>query len=66
MKLYNNDNAVVPVVGDYCSGLGIELNTIHLCLKEEAHKNVELNGKLLNWKSLNIQAQLLLLLHSIQ
>ena len=44
MKLYNNDNVVVPVVGDYCSGLGIDLNTIHLCLKEETHKNFELNN----------------------
>ena len=30
MKLYNNDHVVLPVVGDYCSGLGIYLNTIHL------------------------------------
>ena len=34
MKLYDND-AVVLVVGDLCSGLGIDLNTIHLCLEEE-------------------------------
>ena len=44
MKLYNNDNVELPVVGDYCSGLGIDLNTIHLCLKETAHKNFELNN----------------------
>ena len=43
MKLYNND-ILVPVVGDYCSGLGIDLNTIHLCLQEKKHKNFELNN----------------------
>ena len=50
MKLYNNDNVVLPVVGDYCSGLSIDLNTIHLCLKGTTHKNFELNnmGKFLN------------------
>ena len=50
MKLYNNDNVVLPVVGDYCTGLSIDLNTIHLCLKETTHKNFELNnmGKFLN------------------
>ena len=36
MKLYNN-NVVLPVVGDYCSGLGIDLNTIHLFLKGTTH-----------------------------
>ena len=47
MKLYNND-VVLPVVGDYCSGLSIDLNTIHLCLKETTHKNFELsNGAVL-------------------
>ena len=35
MKLYNKDNAVVSVAGDYCSGFGIDLNTIHLCQKEK-------------------------------
>ena len=43
MKLYNND-VVFTVVADYCSGLRIDLNTIHLCLKEETHKNFELNN----------------------
>ena len=31
MKLYNKDKIVVSVAGDYCSGFGIDLNTIHLC-----------------------------------
>ena len=44
MKLYNNDYVVVPVLGDYCSGLDIDLKTVHLCLKEETHKNFELNN----------------------
>ena len=44
MKLYNSDNAVLPVVGDYCSCLGIDLNTIHLCLKQTTNKNFELNN----------------------
>ena len=35
---------MIPVAGDYCSGLGIDLNTIHLCLKETARKNFELNS----------------------
>ena len=44
MKLYNDD-VVVPVVGDYCSGLGIDLNTIQIpCLNEKTHKNFELNN----------------------
>ena len=34
MKLYDND-VVVLVVGDLCSGLGIDLNTILLYLEEE-------------------------------
>ena len=29
MKLYNHDNVVIHVVGDYFSGLSIDLNTIH-------------------------------------
>ena len=33
MKLYNN--VVIPVVSDYYSGLVIDLNTIHLCLKKK-------------------------------
>ena len=41
MKLYNND-VVVHVLGDYCLGLGIDLNTICLCLKKETHKHFEL------------------------
>ena len=48
MNLYNNDNVVVPVVGDYCSGLGIDLSTILLCLKEETHENFQINWKVLN------------------
>ena len=45
MKLCDNDNVVVPVVVvDYCSGHGIDLHTIHLCLKEKTHKNFELNN----------------------
>ena len=44
MKLYTNDNVVVHVVGDYCSGLGIDLNTIDLYLKEETHKIFELSN----------------------
>ena len=43
MKSYN-DNVVVPVVSDYCSGLAIDLNTIYLCLKEVTHKIFELNN----------------------
>ena len=43
MTLYNNDNVVLPVVGDYCSCLGIDLNTIHLCLKQ-TNKNFKLNN----------------------
>ena len=35
MKLYSNGNVMDPVVGDYCSGLGIDLNTIHFYLKEK-------------------------------
>ena len=44
MKLYNNDNVVLPVVGDYFSGLSIDLNTSNLCLKGKTHKNFELNN----------------------
>ena len=40
-----NDNNNVHVVGDYCSGLRIDLNTIHLCLKDE-NKNFELGAVL--------------------
>ena len=35
---------MLPVVDDYCSGLGIDLNTIILCLKEKLHKNFEVNS----------------------
>lgn len=41
MELYIN--VVVPNVSDYCSGLVIDLNTIHSCLKEETLKIFELN-----------------------
>ena len=44
MKLYKNDHVVLPVVGDYCSGLGIDLNTIHLCLIETTDKSFKLNN----------------------
>ena len=54
MKLYSNDNVVLPVVGDYCLGLGIDLNTIHLCLKETTHKKFELNnGAVLELEDVN-------------
>ena len=54
MKLYNNDNVVVHVVGDYYSGFGIDSNTIHLCLKEETHKDFELNnGTVLELEDVN-------------
>ena len=36
----NTNNNNVHVAEDYCSGLCIDLNTIHLCLKEETHKNL--------------------------
>ena len=49
-----NDNNNVHVVGDYCSGLRIDLNTIHLCLKDENIKILNL-VQFLNWKMLNIQ-----------
>ena len=35
---------MLPVVDDYCSGLGIDLNTIILCLKEKLHTNFEVNS----------------------
>ena len=53
MELYNNDNNNVHVVGDYCSGLHIDLNTIHLYLKDENIKILNL-VQFLNWKMLNI------------